>query len=39
MVQATKNRLRHDLQAWWKLVPVSLESDWQVRRRLWDARA
>ena len=25
MVQATKNRLRHDLHAWWKLVPVTME--------------
>src|SRR5712691_3805075 len=39
MVQATKNRLHHDLQAWWKLVPVSMESNRQVCRRLWDARA
>ena len=38
MVQATKNRLRHDMQAWWKLVPVNVEGNWQVCRRLWDAR-
>jgi hypothetical protein len=27
MVQAAKNRLRYDLQAWWQLVPVRMENN------------
>ena len=38
MMQATKNRLHYNLHVWWKLVPVHMESNWQVRWRLWDAR-
>jgi hypothetical protein len=38
VMQATKHWLCHDLHVCWKLVPVSIESNGQVRRRLWDAR-
>ena len=37
MVQATKNRLRHDLQVLRKLVPVHVQSNREGRGRLRDA--
>ncbi len=37
MMQAAKNRLRHDPQVIRKLMSVHVQRHWQMRRRLWDA--
>ena len=37
MMQAAKNRPRHDPQVIWKLMTVHVQWHWQMRRWLWDA--